>query len=84
MRGTLVPPDRYLATTSEYLDKCGRDAKVGVIVERMRADGLAVGFWLNPCVNFLTGSNYSISARLPDGFPIEITEVDGERTVVRP
>lgn len=85
VRGEVVPPDRYLATTREYLDKCGWDARVGVIVDTMREDGVAVGYWLNPCLNYLTGSDYSISqTQLPEGFPLQLAMVNGKLTVIRP
>ena len=50
-----MPPDRYEETTRKYLDKCGWNAKVGVIVETMREEEVAVGLWPNPMLNALTG-----------------------------
>ena len=71
--------------TRKYLKKCGPKAKVGVIAKRMRDDGIAVGYWLNPCLNYLTGSDYLISqTQLPEGFPLQLAMVNGKLTVVRP
>ena len=84
LRENLVSPDDYLPTTRRYLDKCGWDAKVGVIARAMRADKVPVGLWLNPCLNYLTGSDYEISNNLPEGFPLPIKMVNGRRVVVRP
>jgi hypothetical protein len=54
-----------------------------VIARAMRADKVPVGLWLNPCLNYLTGSDYEISNNLPEGFPLPIKVVNGRRVVVR-
>jgi hypothetical protein len=69
----LVSHDQYLPVTRKYLAKCGPDAKVGDIAKAMRADGVSVGYWLNPCliyVDYQRFGNLLVGDQVPEAIPV--------------
>jgi hypothetical protein len=63
----LVPSSQYIEVTQRYLDR--GLTKAGEIAAAMRADGIPVGYWLNPTLNHLTGSKYTVSPKAPKSSP---------------
>jgi hypothetical protein len=82
-----VSPDDYLPLTRKYLEKCGPDAKVGDIAKAMRADGLSVGYWLNPCLIYLDNERFGnllVGDQVPEGTPVPMKRVNGRWYVIPP